>query len=293
MSFSAVKAVVFPTRLQNPQAGTLFHKLCIGHLSAGFRLGTASAFFSLFIFLFPAPCGADILIEPRVGFHGVFQLGRPFPLAVELDNSGRPAEGLLEVRIWKGGATKGGLPYPLVHRREIFLPAQARKTVQFTVDPDFISRPLAITFFSPAARAAREIDLRRHFSPAPVMLLASEGLSLPPMAQGSSAQNRLVALTLAELPADARALLGVSHLILYEPSMRELSRSQLLALDAWLSAGGRMVILGSLNYALYQEPLLARFLPVRVTGAKRISFVPLAGKNQLAAPIAPSTRVPA
>jgi len=286
MSFSAAKAVAFPTRLQNPQAGTPCRNLCLGHSFAGFRLGTASGFFSLFIFLFPALGGAEILIEPQVGFHGVFQLGQPFPLEVELYNSGRPAEGLLEVRIWKGGATKGGLPYPLLHRQEIFLPAQARKTVQFTVDPDFISRPLAITFVSPAARATREIDLRRYFSPAPVILLASEGLSLPPMAQGSSAPNRLVALTLAELPSDPRALLGVSHLILYEPSMRELSRSQLLALDTWLSTGGRMVILGSLNYALYQEPLLGRFLPVRVTGAKRISFVPILGQNQRAAPIA-------
>jgi hypothetical protein len=236
--------------------------------------------------LFPALGGAEILIEPHVGFHGVFQLGRPFPLEVELSNSGRPAEGALEVQVWRGGATKGGSPYPLLYRKEIFLPAQSRKTVQLTVDPDFISRPLAITFAGPAARVTREIDLRRYFSPAPVMLLASEGLALPTIAQGSSAPNRLVALTLAELPSDPRALLGVSHLILYEASMRELSRSQLLALDTWLSAGGRMVILGSLNYALYQEPALGRFLPVRVTGAKRISFVPSLGKNVRAAPIA-------
>jgi hypothetical protein len=236
--------------------------------------------------LFPFWCGAEIFIEPRIGFHGVFQLGRPFPLEIELSNSGRPAEGTLEVQVWKGGATKGGVPYSLHYRREIFLPAQSRKTVQFTVDPDFVSRPLAITFASPAGKAARELDLRRYFSPAPVMLLVSESNSPPPIAQGSSAPNRLVALTLAELPADPRALLGVSHLILYDQSLRGLSRSQLLALDTWLTAGGRMVILGSLNYALYQEPSLSRFLPVRVTGTKRISFHPSLGTNERSAPIA-------
>lgn len=230
--------------------------------------------------------GAEILIETRIGFHGVFQLGRPFPLEVELNNSGRPAEGALEVQVWRGGATKGGNPYPLLYRKDIFLPAQSRKTVQLTIEPDFISRPLVITFAGPGARASRELDLRRYFSPAPVMLLVSEGLAISPIAQGSFASNRLVALSLAELPSDPRALLGVSHLILYEASMRELSRSQLLALDIWLSAGGRMVILGSLNYALYQEAALGRFLPVRVTGTKRISFVPSLGKNQRAAPIA-------
>jgi hypothetical protein len=86
--------------------------------------------------------------------------------------------------------------------------------------------------------------------------------------------NRLVALSLNELPSDPRALLGVSHLIFYDQSLRELSRPQLLALENWLSSGGRMVILGSLNYALYQEPSIGRFLPVRVIGSQRIAFTP-------------------
>ncbi|HXV80709.1 MAG TPA: hypothetical protein VEG60_12600 [Candidatus Binatia bacterium] len=240
----------------------------------------------LVFFLFPSVCGAEIFIEPRIGFHGVFQLGRPFPLEVELSNSGRPAEGTLEITVWKGGVTRGGATYPLYYRRELFLAPQSRKTVPLTVDPDFISRPLKIAFSSPAGSASREIDLRRHFSPTPVLLLVSEGNTIPAVSLGSSKTNRLVALTLAELPPDPRALLGVSHLILYDQSLRDLSRSQLLALDIWLTAGGRMVILGSLNYSLYQEPAIGRFLPVRVTGAQRISFHPSSGQNDQAAPIA-------
>jgi hypothetical protein len=92
--------------------------------------------------------------------------------------------------------------------------------------------------------------------------------------------RRLVTVSPGELAADSRALLGVSHLILYDQSLRELSRAQLLALDHWLTAGGRMVIIGSLNYALYQEPALARFLPVRVSGAKQVSFAPVPDNNQ-------------
>lgn len=232
------------------------------------------------LFLVPSLCVAEILIEPRVGFHGVFQLARPFPLEIELSNSGRPAEGTLEITVWKGGATKGGAPYPLYYRRDIFLSPQSRKTVQLTVDPDFISRPLKIVFSSPSGTASREIDLRRHFSPAPVILLVSEGNTIPAVSLSSTLTNRLVALTLAELPPDARALLGVSHLMLYDQSLRDLSRSQLLALDTWLTAGGRMLILGSLNYSLYQEPTISRFLPVRVTGTKRISFHPASGQGE-------------
>jgi len=264
--------------------GTLWRKFMVGK-----RLAHGSGWSSLLLFsffLFPSLCGAEIFIEPRVGFHGVFQLGRPFPLEVELSNSGRPAEGTLEITVWKGGATKGGAPYPLYYRRDVFLSPQSRKTVQLTVDPDFISRPLKIIFLSPAGTASREIDLRRHFSPSPVILLVSEGNTIPAVSLGSTLTNRLVALTLAELPPDPRALLGVSHLILYDQSLRDLSRSQLLALDTWLTAGGRMVILGSLNYSLYQEPAISRFLPVRVTGTKRISFHPVLGQSGPASAIA-------
>jgi hypothetical protein len=273
------------------RAGSGLHSLWTlwRKFTGGKRLTHRPTWSSLLLFsffLFPSLCGAEIFIEPRIGFHGVFQLGRPFPLEIELSNSGRPAEGILEITVWKGGATKGGAPYPLYYRRDVFLSPQSRKTVQLTVDPDFISRPLKIVFSSPAGTASREIDLRRHFSPSPVILLVSEGNTIPAVSLSSTLTSRLVALTLAELPPDPRALLGVSHLILYDQSLRDLSRSQLLAFDTWLTAGGRMVILGSLNYSLYQEPTISRFLPVRVTGTKRISFHPALGQGERASPIA-------
>jgi len=243
-------------------------------------------FVVLIAILFPALACAEIIIEPRVGFHGVFQLGRPFPLELKLANTGRPAEGTLDVQVWKGGATKGGTPFLVNYRREVFLAAQADKIIQLTVDPDFISRPLTIKFTSPTANAARELDLRRHFSPAPVLLLISESSALPSIGLAASSQSRLISIAPAELAADARALLGVSHLILYDQSLRDLSRSQLLALDTWLSAGGRMIILGSLNYALYQEPAISRFLPVRVSGTKRVNFVPTVAKGARAVSLA-------
>ena len=144
--------------------------------------------------------------------------------------------------------------------------------VQFTIDPDLLSRPLKIQFTSTAATASRELDLRRHFSPAPVVLTVSDGSAVPLTSLGASLTNRVVALSVAELPQEARALLGVSHLVIYDQSLRDLSRAQVLALDDWLAAGGRMVIIGSLNFTLYQEPQLARYLPVRVTGVTRTAF---------------------
>src|SRR5688572_26358886 len=98
------------------------------------------AVFLLLNSLTPTAAAAEILIEAKVGFHGVFQLGRPFPLEVNVENIGGPAEGTLEVQVWKGGAAQGGIPYRTLHRREVFLPARSRRSVQFTIDPDSLSR---------------------------------------------------------------------------------------------------------------------------------------------------------
>ena len=279
MSFSARKFALICHSSRLPGRGHPPHKFCNlpARQAAGLCL-LAAVFLSGFIA--PAPSQSEILIESRVGFHGTFQLGRPFPLEIELSNTGRPVEGVLEVQVWKGGATKGGAPYLANYRRDVFLAGQARRTIQLTVDPDFISRPLAIRFSGAEAKAAREIDLRRHFSPAPVLLLLSGSSVFPPITFGAAGQSRLVSLSPAELAADSRALLGVSHVILYDQSLRELSRAQVLALDGWLTAGGRMVIIGSLNYALYQETALAGFLPVRVNGARQVSFRPTLGKGE-------------
>lgn len=280
MSFSAVPAATQLASRQRASA-TVTPRYCRFY---GARqcpgLWAVAIAISLLTNLACAIAHAEIIIEPHIGFHGVFQLGRPFPLELELSNSGRPAEGTLDVRVWKGGVVKGGAPYPVSYRREIFLPSQGRKTVQLTIDPDFVSRPLSIAFTAPEARGTRELDLRRYFSPSPVLLFMSGSGTLPTLTSVAALQNRLVAITADELPADSRALLGVSHVIFYEQSLRDLSRSQLLALDGWLTAGGRMVIMGSVNYALYQEPALARFLPVRVTGVKQVAFTPTAGKSQ-------------
>lgn len=215
----------------------------------------------------------QVSLEPQVGFHGWFQLGYPFPLRIEIDNRGGPVEGNLEVMIWKGGPTRGVNTYPVFHRKGVFLSAQSRKSFQFTVDPDSVSRPLTVTFSGTGFRHSKEVDLRRHFSPSPLILLVSANNFALPLPL-NSASGPLISLSIGQLPSDPRAYHGVSTLIFYEQSLRDLSRRQAAALEGWLSSGGRMLVLGGLHYALYQEPSMSRFLPVRVAGLKRFSSVP-------------------
>lgn len=232
------------------------------------------AFLVIFLLLPVAPTAAQVRVESQIGFRGLFRLGYPFPVRVELTNLGGAVEGILEVRVWKGGPARGVEVYPVYHRRRVFLSAQSRKTIQFTIDPDFVSRPLALTFSGAGFRWSQEVDLRRHFSPAPLLLLVTENNFLAPIPLGPTLAGPMIWLALGDLPADTRGYQGVAAVVFYEQSLRDLSRRQLAALEGWLSSGGRMLILGSLHYALYQEPAISRFLPVRVAGLKRFSSLP-------------------
>lgn len=251
-----------------------------------FRHTTVALFIGLSVLLSSAPrliYSAEITLDVEVGYHGVFQLGRPFPIKIEVSNHGPPVDGTVEATVWKGGGTKGSSGFPIYHRRRLLVSAAARKSASFTIDPGSVSRPLIVSFHGPRATVTQEIDLRRHFVPSPLVLLLTESdfSVLPGL---SRASNPFVAVSPEELPSDPGAYAGVATVILYEPSLRELSAAQNGALETWLAAGGRIVALGSMRYPLYQEPSLSRFLPVRVSGLKTLASMPELEKRYGAMP---------
>ncbi len=235
-----------------------------------------AACLSLFLFLALSLSlnASEITIQAEVGFHGLFQLGHPFPLTVNLSNSGRPVEGTLQVKVWKGGPTKGINLYPFYYQRAVLLSAQSQKSFQFTVDPDSVSRPLTVTFSGPAGEFSKDMDLRRHFAPSPLNLLLTENSAAPSLPLAPNASAPLIPLPVSQLPSQARAYQGISTIVFYEQSLRDLSKAQSAALETWLASGGTILVLGSIHYALYQEPSLSRFLPVRVLGLKRFASLP-------------------
>jgi len=217
---------------------------------------------------------APVSLEAEIGFHGLFQLGRPFPLRVDLRNLGPPVDGALEVKVGKGGPARGTEPYLFYYRREVFLSSGAQKSVWFTVDPDSMSRPLTVSFSAPGVELAKEIDLRGHFSPFPLILLLTENAASPTIPLASASSQPLIRLSLGDLSSDPRAYHGISAIIFYEQSLRDLSRGQAKALETWLASGGILLVLGSMHYALYQDPAWSRFLPVQVSGLRKLSSLP-------------------
>ncbi len=226
------------------------------------------------LFLTVSLARADVTLDVEFGFHRLFKLGHPFPLSVVITNPGSPLEGELQVEIWKGGAAKVMAPYPFFHRKEIFLAARSQRKIPFTVHPDSMARHLKVTFTGLDVEVTREFDLRGHFPPSPLILLAISSSTLLAVPLAGKSQAPVVTLSADELPSDTRAYQEVWAVVLYEQSLLGLSDLQRRALESWIYSGGGFVVLGGLHYALYQEASLAALLPIRVVGLKEVADLP-------------------
>ena len=87
--------------------------------------------------------GAPVDIQVAVGFSGIFRLGRWTPVMVTVENRSANLIGHLEVRVPDGDELGAGA-FTTTHRRDLELPAGARKRFHFTVFLQSFSRPLVI-----------------------------------------------------------------------------------------------------------------------------------------------------
>ena len=213
-------------------------------------------------------------IRAQPGFGGVFRLGEPLPLRVELVNSGAAVRGVLEVEEARGGPTRGIPAYSFLQRRDVFLSAHARKVVFLTVDPDSVAQPLRLRFTGAGRTHETSVSLRGRFTGQPLVLLLTRSNVAPAIPLSREAPPPVVSLPLSDLPEDVRAYGGVWSVLLYEQSLRGLSRRQRSALERWLSSGGVMAALGGVHFALYRDPATAGLLPVEVRGLTRLDALP-------------------
>jgi len=238
---------------------------------------SAAVRFAVLLALMLLACGhgwAAVSLHVHPGFGGVFRLGSAFPLRVEVVNEGPAVRGVLEIVEARGGPTRGIASYVLTHRRELFLSAQSRKVVRVTVDPDTVAKPLLVRFLTSDKPIETTISLRGRFTPQPLVLLLTRNNVSPTIPLPYETPVPVVSLGLSDLPDDPRAYSGVWSVMLYEQSLRGLSRAQRRALENWLNSGGTLLVLGGLHYAVYQEPTTAGFLPVQVRGLRKVDGLP-------------------
>ena len=196
------------------------------------------------------------------------------PVRIELVNSGVAVRGVLEVVEARGGPTRGMEPYSFIQRRDIFLSTHARKVVSVTVDPDSVAQPLVLRFTGGGRSHEVSVSLRGRFTGQPLVLLLTRSNVAPAIPLPYQTPVPVVSLPLGDLPEDPRAYGGVWSVMIYEQSLRGLSRWQRAALERWLSSGGIMMVLGGAHFALYRDEATAGLLPAKVRGLKRLEAAP-------------------
>ena len=211
----------------------------------------------------PHAIAADAVdIAAVVGFADTFQPGRWTPLSVTVTNRG----GDLSRRA--GGAGAGGdilrgRPLVTSHRRTLELHRDSRKTLQFTVLPQGLSRPLVIRVRAGGRELARaEIDLRARFAAERLLLVLSRDAHLDYLNDSAADGLRVLYPHPELLPAHWRGYDAVAAVVVHGVSLERLSASQFEALHKWIAQGGILAVSGGPDYTLLAQPA-ARRAPAR------------------------------
>src|SRR5688572_28432827 len=130
------------------------------------------------LFAPPAAAAGAVDITAVVGFADTFRPGHWTPVHVTVANRGAGFYGELEIAVTGGDALRGR-QFLTSHRRALELHQDTRKTFQFVVRPEGLSRPLAIRVRADGRELARaEIDLRARFIAERLLLVLSRDANL-------------------------------------------------------------------------------------------------------------------
>ncbi len=218
----------------------------------------------------PAAAGAvDITVV--VGFADTFRPGHWTPLGVTVTNRGASLFGEVEVDV-TGGDALHGRQFLTSHRRNLDLHQGTRKTFQFVVRPQGLSRPLVIRVRSDGREVARaEVDLRGRFIAERLLLVLSRDANLDYLNESSGASLKVAYPHPELLPAHWRGYDAVAAVVVHGVSLERLGASQFDALHKWIAQGGILAVSGGSDYALLRGPRLSALLPAEPAGMTRLA----------------------
>lgn len=216
---------------------------------------------------------AGLMISARAGFDGLYKSNTWLPVTVSVANRGAPIEG--EVRVYPR-PTPGG---DFVYRAPISLPTQSNKQVtlyvQLSTAPTYLLVELAdneghlisSVRTNTLSRVAADELLYGVLSPDPGEFSFLENVN------GSRSDASVAFLQIQDLPDVATAWNALDVLVFNDTDTAQLTAVQLQALDAWVSAGGQLVITGGANWQKTAISL-SDWLPVTASGSETMADLP-------------------
>jgi hypothetical protein len=230
---------------------------------------------------------ADVSLEARTMLGGHVRPGAWTAISVTVRNDGPTIDGELRISGPQQGRSTYGIPVQLANG--------AIQTHTLYAQPSFFGTKFAVSLVdasgTPVAR--QELRVTSHDPSQPIIGVIAErpnGIigDIKAAATSPNATPVVVQLTTADLPPRVEAWSAIDRLIWQDVDSGALSDEQRSALETWVGAGGRLVILGgttgTTTLGAFPAELLP-FIPVRTTDATREELAALVG----AVPEAPAS----
>lgn len=219
----------------------------------------------------PAAGAALLDLDVTVGFAGTFRLGRWTPVSVTVRNRGRDRSAEVQVQVRAGNALRDTL-HTTVRLQQVDLPRDSRKRLHFTVPLESLSEPLLVRVVADGRELARrEVDLRRAFSDARLLLVLSRDANLDLLNDSDGRSLRVLYPLPEALPHQWQGYQGVDALLVHGVSLQRLEVPQYRALELWLQQGGTLLVGGGPDLGVLRTPRLAALLPGVPDGLLRLA----------------------
>jgi uncharacterized membrane protein YhaH (DUF805 family) len=222
-----------------------------------------------------------LTLTATAGYDSYFKDGQWVPLHVSVANSGAPIDGTFQV-------VTGNSPNDrVVYTSPVSLPTQSDKRITFYVYlPGFASDlDLVLLDENGDEMSAVEVPVRRLSQNALLYTVVSdESVALDLLENVSDTRTEAVVayVGIDNLPDAAPAWNGIDVLVFSNVNSGQLSLAQREALEAWLDAGGQLVVTGGTGW----QKTVAAFdglLPATPTGGISVDDLP-ALRTRLGAP---------
>jgi len=219
----------------------------------------------------------ELAVEAQAGYDGVYKLASWVPVHVTVTNNGQDIKAEIEVTMPTESTT------PVRYTTHAVLPHRSRKRYTVYAFVDSYVRELQVRV---TAHGAEIASLSTPIRPltgetALVGVLSTDPIALAYLAglpQTGSYPIHVAHLSLPNLPAYARALMGVDALIVHDVDTQALAAAQRLALRGWIAGGGHLAVCGG-PAADWVADGLDDLVPVEVLGSRTTTEIGALGSH--------------
>jgi hypothetical protein len=254
------------------------------------RLASASALVPLLLLLMaPSVAAADLKIQARALLDGHIRIGSWAAVTVTIRNDGPAVRGELRLSDNRAGVS--------IYAAEVELPTTSEKAFVLYGQPSLFVNELKVSLVSAGQSvASTTVKVTRHDATKSIIALVAERPErllgdINAAAASGPTRPDVISMAARDLPPRVEPWFGIDQLVWQDVDTAALSTDQLKALETWIAAGGRLVVVGGTTGSTVFGGLSAGLLPYHPTTTANATAADI--RSLLGSAVAPAGTYPA